>query len=90
MISAVDHVIEYGDQPDMENVRRRWKNCRARTRFCCRASCCSETGICSPRAAPGPSLRINWSLVLLPAAISRRIHHDLHDAEEAVAAAPGR
>lgn len=62
VISAVDHVIEYGDQPGLENAREAIENCRETDALLLpRFMLHRNWDLFAATQAPVPVVRINWS-----------------------------
>ncbi|MBN1298314.1 MAG: hypothetical protein JW997_01355 [Actinobacteria bacterium] len=62
VISAIDHVMEYGDQPGIENSREAIEKClKTDALLLSRYSLKRNWDLFGQREAPLPVLRINWS-----------------------------
>lgn len=62
VISAVDHVVEYGDQPGLENVESALKNCRTTDALLLpRFMLERNWPVFAAPQSPVPVVRINWS-----------------------------
>lgn len=62
VISAIDHVLEYGDQPGIENSREAIKKClKTDALLLSRFSLKRNWDLFGKREAPLPVVRINWS-----------------------------
>ncbi len=62
VISAVDHVVEYGDQPGLENVEQALRNCRTTDALLLpRFMLERNWPLFAAPQSPVPVVRINWS-----------------------------
>ena len=62
VISALDHVMEYGDQPGIENAEKAIKNCLSTDALLMpRVMLQKHADLFAADNAPTPVVRINWT-----------------------------